>query len=226
MSTNHSFELHAVPRADIGKGASRRLRHAGKIPAIIYGAGATPESITFTQKDVQKATENEAFFSHILSIHIDGKVHNAVIKDMQRHPFRPLIMHMDLLRINMNEVMTMHVPLHFIGEEDNAAVKDGAVVSHLLNTVEVSCLPSALPEYISVDVSKVELNHIVHLSDLVLPTGVKLVELEAEEKNDLPIANITVMKVKEEEEAAPEAAEGEEAAAPEGEGEAPDNEEK
>lgn len=220
MSTNHSFELHATPRADIGKGASRRLRHAGKLPAIIYGAGQTPQSVTFEHKDVRKATENEAFFSHILSVHIDGKVHNAVIKDMQRHPYKPIIMHMDLLRINMNEAMTMNIPLHFIGEDVAPGIKDGGMVSHLLNSVEISCLPSKLPEYIAVDVSNLALNQMVHLSDLKLPEGVTLTELEGDDKNDLPVVHITVMKVKE------EAPEGEEAA--EGsEGEAgADNEEK
>ncbi len=218
MSKNHSFELHAVPRADIGKGASRRLRHAGKLPAIIYGAGDAPQSVTFEHKDVRKATENEAFFSHILSIHIDGKVHNAVIKDMQRHPYKPQIMHMDLLRINMNEVMTMNVPLHFIGEEDAPGLKEGGSFSHLLNSVEISCLPSKLPEYISVDVSGLSLNQMLHLSDLVLPEGVSLTELEGEDKNDLPVINISVMKVKEEPEPG-----AEEEAAPEGEA---DNEEK
>lgn len=218
MSKNHTFELHAEKRADIGKGASRRLRHAGKLPAIIYGAGSTPESITLLHKDVKKATENEAFFSHILNIHIDGKVHNAVVKDMQRHPYKPIIMHMDLLRINMNEVMTMNVPLHFIGEDDAPGVKDGGTVSHLLNSVEISCLPSKLPEYIAVNISDLALNHIVHLSDLVLPEGVTLTELEGEEKNDLPVVHITVLKVKEETEeevtaegeAAPAAGEGSE----------------
>lgn len=215
MSTNHSFELHATARADIGKGASRRLRHAGKLPAIIYGAGQEPESITFEHKDVKKAAENEAFFSHILTIHIGGKTHNAVIKDMQRHPYKPIIMHMDLLRINMNEVMTMNVPLHFIGEDTAPGVKEGGTVSHLLNSVEISCLPSKLPEYIEVDVSNLALNQMVHLSDLILPKDVTLTELEGEEKNDLPVVHITVLKVKEEtEESAPAEGEGE---APEGE---------
>ena len=164
MSTNHSFELHAVPRTELGKGASRRLRHAGKLPAIIYGAGETPQSVTFEHKDVKKATENEAFFSHILKVHLDNKIHNVVIKDMHRHPYKPLIMHMDLLRINMNQVMTMNVPLHFIGAEDAPGVKDGGVVSHLITSVEISCLPAKLPEYISVDISGLVLNHMVHLS--------------------------------------------------------------
>ncbi|MFA6037335.1 MAG: 50S ribosomal protein L25/general stress protein Ctc [Legionellales bacterium] len=218
MSSKHSFELHAVSRTDIGKGASRRLRHAGKLPAIIYGAGATPQSVTFEHKDVRKATENEAFFSHILSIHLDGKIHNAVIKDMQRHPYKPIIMHMDLLRINMNEVMTMSVPLHFIGEENSPGIKEGGTASHLLNSVEISCLPSKLPEYIAVDISGLALNQMVHLTDLVLPEGVTLTELEGDEQNDMPVVHITIAKVKEE----PEPGSEEEAAS---EGEA-DNEEK
>jgi large subunit ribosomal protein L25 len=220
MSTNHSFELHAVPRTELGKGASRRLRHAGKLPAIIYGLGQTPQSITLEHKDVRKATENEAFFSHILSIHIDGKVHNAVVKDMHRHPYKPQIMHMDLLRINMNQIMTMNVPLHFVGGEEAPGVKEGGIVSHLLTSVEISCLPAKLPEYISVDISDLALNQMVHLSDLQLPEGVALTELEGEDKNDLPVVHITVAKVK----AEPEPGSEEESAA-EGEGEA-DNEEK
>lgn len=217
MSSKQSFELHAVKRAEIGKGASRRLRHKGKLPAIIYGAGDAPESVTFEHKDVRKATENEAFFSHILTIHVDGKAHKAVIKDMQRHPYKPIIMHMDLLRINMNETITMNIPLHFIGADTAPGVKDGGMVSHLLTSVEISCLPAKLPEYIAVDISNLGLNDMVHLSDLVLPEGVILTELEGEDKNDLSVVHITVLKVKEEtEEVAPEegeaAAEGEEAA--------------
>jgi large subunit ribosomal protein L25 len=217
MSSKHSFELHAVSRTDIGKGASRRLRHAGKLPAIIYGAGQTPQSVTFEHKDVRKATENEAFFSHILSIHLDGKVHNAVIKDMQRHPYKPIIMHMDLLRINMNEVMTMNVPLHFSGADSAPGFKEGGTVSYLETSVEISCLPAKLPEYISVDISDLALNHMVHLSDLVLPEGVTLTELEGDDKNDLPVVHITIAKVKE------EPAPGSEEETPEGEA---DNEEK
>lgn len=226
MSTNHSFELHATPRADIGKGASRRLRHAGKLPAVIYGAGQSAQSVTFAHKDVKKATENEAFFSHILSVHIDGQVHNAIIKDMQRHPYKPIIMHMDLLRINMNEVMTMNIPLHFVGAESAPGVKEEGVVSHLLTSVEVSCLPSKLPEYIEVDISNLALNQMVHLSDLILPEGVTLTELEGEEKNDLPVVHITIMKEEPTEaELEAAAAEAQAAAESEGEGDA-ENEEK
>jgi large subunit ribosomal protein L25 len=198
MSSKQSFELHAVNRADIGKGASRRLRHAGKLPAIIYGAGETPQSVTFEHKDVRKATENEAFFSHILTVHIDGKAHNAVVKDMQRHPYKPIIMHMDLLRINMNETITMNIPLHFIGSEAAPGVKDGGMVSHLLTSVEISCLPAKLPEYIEVDISNLGLNDMVHLSDIKLPKDVTLTELEGDDINDMPVVHITVQKVKEE----------------------------
>ncbi len=204
MSSKQSFELHAVKRADIGKGASRRLRHAGKLPAIIYGAGETPQSVTFEHKDVRKATENEAFFSHILTVHVDGKVQKAVIKDMQRHPYKPIIMHMDLLRINMNEAITMNIPLHFIGADAAPGVKDGGMVSHLVTSVEISCLPAKLPEYIALDISKLGLNDMVHLSDITLPEGVTLTELEGDDKNDLPVVHITVQKVKEETEASAE----------------------
>jgi large subunit ribosomal protein L25 len=205
---NDTFELHATPRADLGKGASRRLRLQGQIPAIIYGAGETPKSISLIHKDVRKATENEAFFSHILTVHVEGKQHKAVVKDMQRHPYKPIIMHMDLLRINMNEAMTMHIPLHFTGEEKAPGVKDGGMVAHLLTAVEISCLPADLPEYIEVDVANLALNQMVHLSDLTLPKGVKLMELEGEDKNDLPVVHITVMKVKEEVETGEEVAPG------------------
>ena len=196
-----TFELFATPRTDLGKGASRRLRHKGSVPAIIYGAGETPQSLTLAHKDLRKACENEAFFSHILTVHVDGAQHKAIVKDMQRHPYKPIIMHIDLLRINMNKVMTMSIPLHFEGEENAIGIKNGGMVHHLLTSVEISCLPKQLPEYISVDVSKLDLNDMVHLSDLTLPEGVSLVELMGDEKNDLPVVNITIEKVKEETEA-------------------------
>ncbi len=203
-----TFELFATTRTDLGKGASRRLRRKGAMPAVIYGAGETPESLTLAHKDVRKACENEAFFSHILTVHVDGKQHKAVVKDMQRHPYKPIIMHMDLLRINMNKVMTMHIPLHFEGGEHAVGVKNGGMVHQLISTVEISCLPSHLPEYVSVDISHLDLNDMVHLSDLKLPEGVSLVELAGDEKNDLAVVHITIERVKEETEAVEGAEEG------------------
>ena len=175
MSTG--FELTAVSRTDLGKGATRRLRKENKVPAVVYGAGSEPVSITLGHNELLHSTENEAFFSHILSLEIDGKKENVVIKDLQRHPSRAILMHADFLRINLNEKLKVHVPIHFIGEDVAPGVKLGGVVTHDLVDVEVECLPKNLPEFIEVDISELELGESIHLSNLTAPKGTELVAL-------------------------------------------------
>ena len=175
MSTG--FELTAVSRTDLGKGATRRLRKENKVPAVVYGAGSEPVSITLGHNELLHSTENEAFFSHILSLEIDGKKENVVIKDLQRHPSRAILMHADFLRINLNEKLKVNVPIHFIGEDVAPGVKQGGVVTHDMVDVEVECLPKNLPEFIEVDISELELGESIHLSNLTAPKGTELVAL-------------------------------------------------
>jgi large subunit ribosomal protein L25 len=172
------FEVQAELRTDGGKGASRRLRHAGNVPAIIYGGKDTPVSISLDHNRFLRHLQEEAFYAHILTLVVDGKKQQVVLKDLQRHPAKDnKIMHADFLRIDANHAMTMSVQLHFLGEDTSEAIKAGALLSRLMSDVEVSCLPKDLPEYIEVDISELALDHSIHLSELVLPEGVTLTAL-------------------------------------------------
>ncbi len=203
-----SFELNAEPRTDTGKGASRRLRHAGKIPAIMYGGNKDPEALTLNHNEVIRNLEHEAFYSHILTIKVGGSETRAVLRDLQRHPSKPFVQHMDLQRVSETEKIRMHVPLHFLGEEVAPGVKAGGMISHEIIEVEVECLPKDLPEYIEVDISGMDVGDSLHLSDLAIPGGVDLLELARGEGHDLGVVSIHAKRGTEEveEEAAPEAA--------------------
>ncbi|MEX2259141.1 MAG: 50S ribosomal protein L25/general stress protein Ctc [Woeseia sp.] len=189
------FDLIAEFREDQGKGASRRLRHEGKVPAIIYGGGRPPRALAFDHNKVLRQLENEAFYSSVLNIKVGEKNQAAILKDIQRHPARRQILHMDLQRIVEDAEIRMNVPLHFVGEDDAPGVKDGGgTVSRLINDVEVVCLPKHLPEYIEVDISKLELDDMLHLSDIKVPEGVELVELSHGEGHDQPIVSVHIIK--------------------------------
>ena len=150
---------------DSGKGASRRLRHAGNVPAIIYGGSDAPMSVAINHNRFLRHLEEEAFYAHILTLDVDGKKQQVVLKDLQRHPANDnKIMHADFLRIDADHAMTMTVQLHFLGEDVAPGVKGGGLVSHLMTDVEISCLPKDLPEYIEVDVSALDLDQSIHLS--------------------------------------------------------------
>ena len=180
------FELNAELRTDMGKGASRRLRrNAGLVPGIVYGAGKDPVSISISQNALHKSCENEAFFAHIISLVIDGKSENAIVKALQRHPANDHIMHADFLRIQMDQEIHVDIPLHFVGEEDCVGVKqDDGMISHVMSSLQVSCLPGDLPEYIEVDVRELHLGSSLHMSDLVLPEGVVIPELTQGDDHD------------------------------------------
>jgi large subunit ribosomal protein L25 len=179
------YVLNAEVRVGKGRQASRRLRRAGKIPAILYGGGDAPIPIEVEHKELQWNLEHEAFYSQILSVKFNNKVERAILRDLQRHPSKPQILHIDLQRVRVDEEIRVNVPLHFMGEESSPGVKQqGGVVSHMLTEVEVECLPENLPEYIAVDVSNLQLNEAIRLSDLVLPQGVQLVELVHGEQHD------------------------------------------
>ncbi len=205
------YKLTASSREDQGKGASRRLRRlADQVPAIVYGGKKKPASISVPHKDIKHALENEAFYSHIVELDIEGKSEDVILKDVQRHPSKPLILHLDFLRVSKNQKLTVRVPLHFINEDTSKGVKlQGGVVTHNMTELEVSCLPANLPEYIEVDLAEVEVDQIVHISDITLPEGVESVDLSHGEGHDQAVAAIHVPKVVEVEENAPEAPETE-----------------
>ncbi|PSS58185.1 50S ribosomal protein L25/general stress protein Ctc [Pseudomonas sp. BBP2017] len=193
------FILNAQARTDLGKGASRRLRRlAAQVPAVVYGGEKAPVSITMLAKEVAKLFENEAAFSHVIELNIDGKKENVVVKAMQRHPAKQFIMHADFVRVVAGQKLTAKVPVHFINEE--APVKKGGEISHVAAEIEVSCEAKDLPEFIEVDLANAEVGTIVHLSDLKAPKGVEFVALA--HGNDLAVANVHAPRV------APEAAEG------------------
>jgi len=203
---SEDFDLIAEFREDQGKGASRRLRREGKVPAIIYGAGRPPRKLAFDHNQVLRQLEHESFYSSILNIQVGDRNQQAIVKDIQRHPAKRQILHMDFQRIVAGEKIRMNVPLHFINQEIAVGVKQGGgSVSHLMNDVEVSCFPKDLPEYLEVDIAELGLDEMLYLSDIKLPSGVEIPELAQGEEHDQAIVSIHVIKVRaeaEEEEAA------------------------
>jgi large subunit ribosomal protein L25 len=189
-----SIKLVAQTRTELGKGSSRRLRHADLVPAIVYGAGKEPVSLTFEQKELRKVESIEAFYSSILDLQIDGASEPVLLKAVQRHAFKEQIQHLDLLRVDASKKLHTTVPLHFINEDAAEAVKNGGVVSRIANDVEVSCLPKDLPSFVEVDLANVELGATVHISDLVFPAGVESIELSKGTAHDLPLVTIALAK--------------------------------
>ena len=194
MSTN--FTINAKSREDTGKGASRRLRRLnGEVPAIIYGGKKDAEKISILHKDITKALENDAVYSSIISLSIDGKAEDTIIKDIQRHPAKQIILHMDFLRVSKTTKLQTRVPLNFINEDICVGVKlGGGLIAHTMTDIEVSCLPKDLPESIDVDMTEVDVGQIVHLSDLTLPDGVESVSLSQGADYDLTVATVNKQK--------------------------------
>ena len=219
------FDLIADYREDQGKGASRRLRLEGKVPAIIYGAGRPPRALTFDHSKVVRQLENESFYSSILNIKVGEKSQAAILKDVQRHPSKRQILHLDLQRIVEDKQIKMNVPIHYVGEDVAVGVKeDGGTVTKMVTDVEVTCLPKDLPEYLDVDISQLELNEMLYLTDIKVPDGVEIVALAhvEEEQQAQPIVSIHIIKEEIIEEEVPEEEELEAIEGEEGEeGEAP-----
>ena len=210
-----AFELEAKVRADQGKGASRRLRRLNnEIPAIIYGGDKEPLPITLHHDDISHAVENEAFFSHIITIKVGKDAEQVIIKDLQRHPAKPFILHADFQRILADEEITVNVPVHFLNEDKCKGVKlEGGSISHILTEIEITCLPKHLPEFLEVDMLELEVGDNVHLSDISYPEGVTSVSLShGGDDADLVVASVHAAKAEVVEEA-PEAEEGEAPAA-------------
>ena len=207
MATEH--KITAFGREDAGKGASRRLRRAGRIPAIVYGGHAEPASIELDHEKTWLASQNEWFYSSILSMDVDGKSEQVLLRDMQRHPYRQQIMHLDFQRVSANEAIRTAVPLHFLNQDKSPAGKAAdVVITHELNEVVVSCLPKDLPEYIEIDLADFALGGIIHLSEIKLPAGVEIPELKLGKEHDVAVVVAKAGRVE-----ITDAAEGEEAAA-------------
>ena len=194
--------IKATARKVEGKGASRRLRHASSIPAIIYGGKGEPMPIQLDQEKIWVASQNEWFYSSILSLEVDGKAENVLLRDMQRHPFKQIIMHMDFQRVSANQPIKVAVPLHFINQDTSPAGKaSDVVVTHELNEVQITCLPKDLPEFIEVDLGELKLGDMVHLSEVKLPKGVEIPELRLGKEHDVAVAIARQGRVEAEEEA-------------------------
>ena len=201
MSTN--FVINARSREDIGKGASRRLRRqSGEVPAIIYGGKKHAENISILHKDITKALENEAVYSSIISLSVDGKAEDTIIKDIQRHPAKQVILHLDFLRVSKTTKLQTRVPLNFLNEDICIGVKmGGGLIAHTMTDIEVSCLPKDLPESIDVDMEQIDVGQIVHLSDIKMPSGVESVSLSQGAEYDLTVATVNKQKAADIEEA-------------------------
>ena len=190
MSTN--FVINARSREDTGKGASRRLRRqSGEVPAIIYGGKKHAEKISILHKDITKALENEAVYSSIISLSVDGKAEDTIIKDIQRHPAKQVILHLDFLRVSKTTKLQTRVPLNFLNEDICIGVKmGGGLIAHTMTDIEVSCLPKDLPESIDVDMEQIDVGQIVHLSDIKMPSGVESVSLSQGAEYDLTVSSV------------------------------------
>lgn len=191
--SKEDFKLIATSREVSGKGASRRLRREqGLLPAIVYGGDSAPANITLIHKDLMKHLESEAFYSHIITLEIDGTAQSVILKDLQRHPAKPVVLHADFLRVSADSAITVSVPLHFLNEDSCKGVKvGGGIVNHTMTQLEISCLPGKLPEFLEVDLIDLEIGATLHISDIKLPEGVSSVALSHGEDHDLPVATVT-----------------------------------
>jgi large subunit ribosomal protein L25 len=216
MSNSHT--INAELRDVQGTGASRRLRHAGKIPAILYGSGKDTAMLTLSHNSLIHNLDDESFHSSILTVEIDGKKEKAILRDVQMHAFKQLIMHIDLQRVSAKDKMHMNVPFHFTGGDEAPGVKvEDGIVSHLVNELDIVCLPDDLPEFIAIDISALNLGDSIHLSEITLPDGVESSALS--HGDDLAVVTIVAVRGSDEEDETAEAEEGDEEAASEGEAE-------
>ena len=198
-------KISAASRKDEGKGASRRLRHAGMIPAVVYGGDAAPQSIQLEHEKTWLISQHEWFYSSIIDLEIDGKVEQALLRDMQRHPYKQIIMHLDFQRVEAGKMLRTSVPLHFVNEAVSPAVKlSGAIIGHIVNELDITCLPKDLPEFIEVDLKDLNAGHSIHVSGLKLPAGVESVALA--KGDDITVATIVMTRAMTAEEEAAELA--------------------
>ncbi len=203
----NNISLNASLREQSGKRNVRRLRRElQQIPGVIYGAGQETQSVQFSAKELGNALADEATYSRILTLSLNGGEQKAVLKQVQRHPSRPRILHVDFLRIDMNKTLSMEVPIHLIGSATAPGVKDGGILSHHLTEIEIECLPNDLPQFIELDISQLEMGHSVHLADITLPQGVSLTKDVTDPENNHPVISIHKPYVPSAEELASESA--------------------
>ena len=193
-----SLTVNATVREDQGKGASRRLRHAEKVPAIIYGAGKTPTNITLDVHEITHLLANEESYTSVLDLMVDKKKEAVIIKDLQRHPAKNIVTHVDFLRIDMNQALVTSIPLHFIGADDNESVRLGAIVNQFVTSVEVSCLPADLPTSIDVNITDLAMGGHISLTGLDMPKGVTITalthgDIEAHDQSVVAIQEAKIM---------------------------------
>jgi large subunit ribosomal protein L25 len=193
--SKETFVLNAKRRDDQGKGASRRLRHEGRIPAIVYGGSAAPEAITIEHNEIIKHLEHEAFYSHVLELNIDGATTQVILRDLHRHPFKPLVLHADFQRVSADELLHVTVPLHFLNKDTCAGAKAGGLVHIALTEIQVSCTATALPEFIAVDLKNLDIHQSLHLSQITLPAGVKIPVLAQGAEHDAAVVSIHASKL-------------------------------
>jgi large subunit ribosomal protein L25 len=187
------FVLNAASRGDVGKGASRRLRQGTdfRVPAILYGADKPPQPLSLSHRELAKALENEGIFSHLITLNVDGAAEQVILKDLQRHPAKPRVMHADFQRVSKDRKIHVHIPLHFTNQDKCYGVKSqGGMVQHNANELYITCLPQDLPEFIEVDMTPYHVGQSVFISDLQLPAGVESMALLAGEDHDLPVATV------------------------------------
>ena len=191
-----AYELKAEPRNEQGKSASRRLRRSGRIPGVVYGANKEPQSISLSHDEVLHQLGREAFYSSILDLNVSAESEQVVVKALQRHPYKLDILHIDFLRIDAKQKITMRVPIHFINEHQCVGVRTGGgIVSRIMTELEISCLPKNLPEYIEVDLEEVNVGEALHLSDITLPEGVEFYALQHGGDASSPVVSVNIPKV-------------------------------
>jgi large subunit ribosomal protein L25 len=199
------YKLEATVRSDKGTGASRRLRRDNKVPAVLFGGEQEPQGLALAHNKVWQAQEHEGFYSHILTLVIDGKEQEVILKDVQRHPWKNQVLHLDFQRVDAAHKLHTKVPLHFVGEE--AATKKGGTITHAATELEITCLPKDLPEFIEVNVTDIEVGQTYHISEIALPKGVSSVELAKGESHDIAIVTLHAPKGGSEEAAEEDSAE-------------------
>ena len=203
--SNETYTYTAELREQTGTGASRRLRREDKVPAIVYGADKEATAITLAHKDMIKAQESEGFYTHILTLDIAGEKVETILKDIQRHPFKPKVTHLDFQRIDANQKLHTIVPIHFLGED--VVEKQGTTVVRQITEIEIACLPKAIPDFVEVDVSKLVAGDSLHISDVKLPAGVTSLELAKGADHDQSIVTVKANKSAPTEDEAEDAAE-------------------
>jgi large subunit ribosomal protein L25 len=208
-----AIRLEAETRTDVGKGASRRLRRLeNKVPAVLYGGDIAPQSILLSHNAVIKALETESIYSSVFDLVVDGKAkaERVILKALQRHPFRPLVMHMDLQRVSASDILVRMVPIHFINEDKAPGIVEGGVINHTMTQVEVRCEARHLPEFIELDLANLALNDVLHMTNLVMPKGVHLAVDPTTGDHDHPVVSIHLSKAEVSEESAEEVVDAEE----------------